>query len=58
MAYDVRVAAKTTAMVDRRLRLLAVLKRQSLSRVLTAVLDEALPSADELAGQLQENAST
>jgi hypothetical protein len=57
MAYDVRVAAKTTAPVDRRLRLLAALKRQSISRVLTAILDENLPSDAELAGQISEKAT-
>jgi hypothetical protein len=57
MAYDARVTAKTTASVDRRLRLVAALKRQSISRVLTAILDERLPTDAELAGQITEKAS-
>jgi hypothetical protein len=55
---DVRLATTTTEAVDRRLRMLAILKRQSVSRVLTALLDQHLPPADELAGQLREKAST
>lgn len=54
MAYDVRVATTINGSVDRRLRLFALIKRQSLSRVLTDLLDDALPPADELVSQLQE----
>jgi len=40
--------------VDERLRLLALLRRQRLSCLLTHLLDQALPSADELAAQIRE----
>lgn len=52
MAYDARLATRITTPVDLRLRMLALLKGQSLSHVLDSVLDEALPSADLLASQL------
>ena len=52
MAYDARLATRITSAVDRRLRMLAVAKRQSLSHVLDSVLDEALPAAGELASLL------
>jgi len=40
--------------VDERLRLLALLRRQRLGRLLTHLLDQALPSADELTAQMRE----
>lgn len=49
MAYDVRLATKISATVDRRLRMLALIKSQPLSHVLVNLLDQALPPADELA---------
>jgi hypothetical protein len=52
MAYDVRLATRITAAVDRRLRMLALVKGEALSHVLTGLLDEALPPADELASRL------
>lgn len=52
MAYDVRLATKITATVDRRLRMLALLRGQALSHVLVTLLDQALPPADELASLL------
>ena len=52
MAYDVRLATRITSAVDRRLRMLALAKRQPLSHVLTGLLDQALPAADELASML------
>jgi len=52
MAYDVRLATRTTPAVDRRLRMLALVKGQPLSHVLTGLLDRALPQADELAALL------
>lgn len=58
MAYDVRLATRITPAVDRRLRMLALIHRQSLSCVLTALLDQALPPADELAARLHEHPAT
>ena len=55
MAYDAGLATTINGSVDRRLRLFALIKRQPLSRVLTVLLDDALPAADELVGQLQES---
>ena len=52
MAYDVKLGTRLTGAVDRRLRMLAVLKGQPLSHVLVSVLDQALPPADELASLL------
>ena len=52
MAYDVPLTTRITPAVDRRLRMLALAKSQPLSHVLTGLLDEALPSADELASAL------
>lgn len=52
MAYDVRLATRITTTVDRRLRMLALAKSQPLSHVLVNLLDQALPSADELASLL------
>jgi len=55
MAYDVKLGTRLTGTVDRRLRMLAVLKGQPLSHVLVSVLDQALPPADELASLLGDN---
>lgn len=52
MAYDARLATCITAPVDRRLRMLALLKGKPLSHLLTDLLDDVLPPAEELAGQL------
>ena len=52
MAYDVRLATRITTTVDRRLRMLALARSQPLSHVLADLLDQALPSADELAALL------
>lgn len=52
MAYDVRLATRITSAVDRRLRMLALAESQPLSHVLTGLLDQVLPSADELASML------
>ena len=52
MPNDVRLATRITTTVDRRLRMLALAKGQPLSHVLVAVLDRALPAADELAALL------
>jgi len=56
--YDKRLATRITAGVDARLRLLALLRGQCLSHVLTDLLDEALPEMAALAGQLQEGNRT
>ena len=55
MAYNVRLATKITATVDRRLRMLALLKSQPLNHVLVGLLDQALPAADELASLLGDS---
>jgi len=52
MPYDVRLATRITTAVDRRLRMLALIKSQPLSHVLVGLLDQVLPSADELASLL------
>ena len=52
MAYDVRLATRISPAVDRRLRMLALVKSQPLSHVLVALLDKALPPAEELASLL------
>ena len=58
MAYKARLVTTISDPVDRRLRLFALLRRQPLSRALSALLDEALPSADELVGELRESEAT
>ena len=50
--YDTRLATKITDGVDRRLRMLALVSRRPLNHVLVSLLDQALPSADELAARL------
>lgn len=52
--YDVPLATRITSTVDRRLRMLALARSQPLSHVLVSLLDQALPSADELATLLRE----
>jgi hypothetical protein len=57
--YVARLAARISKDTDERLRMLVLLRcrqatrRVSLSRVLTEVLDGALPSAAELADQMR-----
>jgi hypothetical protein len=48
----VRLATRITPAVDRRLRMLALARSQPLSHVLTGLLDQVLPAADELASML------
>lgn len=55
MTYDVRLATRITAAVDRRLRMLALAKSEPLSHVLVSLLDQALPPADELASLLSDS---
>lgn len=52
MVYNVRLATKISATVDRRLRMLALIKGRPLNHVLVSLLDQALPAADELAALL------
>lgn len=50
-----RLAADIAADVDARLRLLALVRGQRrIGRLLTDVLDKALPSAEELTAQLSQ----
>lgn len=49
---DVRIDARISSTVDRRLRMLAIVEKQPLNRLLSNLLDERLPSADELAARL------
>jgi len=56
MAYDVPLATRVTALVDRRLRMLALLQGKPLSHVLNGVLDQVLPPADKLAADLAGHA--
>jgi len=49
---DVRIATRITSAVDRRLRMLALVKGQPMNHVLVGLLDQVLPSADELAALL------
>jgi hypothetical protein len=51
---DTRLATRIPHAVDQRLRLFAVLRRRPLARVLSDVLGGALPTAEELARQLQQ----
>lgn len=53
--YDVPLATRITTTVDRRLRMLALVKSKPLSHVLVSLLDQALPSAGELASLLGED---
>lgn len=55
LTFDVPLASRTTRAVDHRLRMLALIQRQPLSHVLTQVLDQALPPADELLEQLRDS---
>lgn len=58
MAYDVPLATRITTTVDRRLRMLALVRSQPLSHVLVSLLDQALPPVDELASLLRDGASS
>ena len=54
VVYNVRLATKISATVDRRLRMLALIKGRPLNHVLVSLLDQALPGVDELAALLAE----
>jgi len=56
-AYDARLGTRITYPVARRLRLLVVVRRQPLNRVLTDLLDQALPTLAELTDQLKRQGS-
>lgn len=50
--YDARLDTRITAGVDRRLRMKALAEGVPLNRVLVRLLDEGLPSVEELAATL------
>src|ERR1035438_7928944 len=52
--YDHRIATRISGDADIRLRLAALAQRRSLSAVLTDVLDQVLPTADELVQRLRD----
>ena len=52
MICDARIATSITSAVDRRLRMFALIKGQPMNHVLVGLLDQVLPSADELAALL------
>lgn len=58
MADKVRFANRIAAGINRRLRMFAVVKGLSLSDALTVLLDQALPSVDELSRQMRESEAT
>lgn len=49
MAHDVRFASRLTGPVDRRLRMYALAQGKTITGALVDILDEALPSAEDLA---------
>jgi hypothetical protein len=53
--YDRRIATRITRDADNRLRLAALAFRRPLSALLTEVIDQALPTADELTERLRED---
>jgi hypothetical protein len=56
-AYGARLGTRISNPVARRLRLLVVVRRQPLNRVLTDLLDQALPTLAELTDQLKRQGS-
>ena len=54
--YDRRIATRISRDADNRLRLAAVVQRRPLSAVLSDAISRALPSADEAAGLLRDDA--
>lgn len=56
--YNARLATRLTSSVDARLRQLALLRRRRLSHLLDEVLDQALPTTQDLAGQFAHLAGT
>ena len=57
MASKVRLATRISGEVDHRLRMFALARKLRLSDALTDLLDQALPPADKLLGQLGEKRS-
>lgn len=51
---SVRLATRISSDADRRLRMQALAERKPLSRLLSELIDRALPPADELAARLGE----
>jgi hypothetical protein len=49
--YNARLATRLTSSVDSRLRQFALLRRRRISHLLDEVLDQALPTTQDLAGQ-------
>jgi len=56
-AAEVRIDARVSPAVNLRLRMLALVKGQPLSHVLSVLLDGALPPAEELAASLAADAA-
>jgi hypothetical protein len=56
--YNARLATRLTSSVDTRLRQLALLRRRRISHLLDEVLDQALPTTQDLAGQFARLAAT
>ena len=56
--YNARLATRLTSSVDTRLRQLALLHRRRISHLLDEVLDQALPTTQDLAGQFARLAGT
>jgi hypothetical protein len=56
LGCDVRLATRITSDADRRLRMLALAERKPLSRLLSDLIDRAVPPADELARRLRDPA--
>ena len=56
--YNARLAIRLTSSVDSRLRQFALLRRRRISHLLDEVLDQALPTTQDLAGQFARLADT
>jgi hypothetical protein len=56
--YNARLATRLTSSVDSRLRQFALLRRRRISHLLDEVLDQALPTTQDLAGQFAGLADT
>ena len=54
--YDRRIATRISRDADNRLRLASAVQRRPLSAVLSDAISRALPSADEAAGLLRDDA--
>jgi hypothetical protein len=51
--YDTRLATRIPARINQRLRLLTVLRGDRLQHVLSELLDRELPTAEQLAEQIE-----